>query len=172
MTSAKSIALAIHAFIERIVVLTLLVLLVLVVLWGTGLLAVELISRMAARLSGQPAPPVATLIDFFSRFQLLHEVFAAFLLILIGLELMKTVAMYLEEHVLHVEVVFSVAMIAIARHTIDLDLKETSPITLMGMGALVLCLALGQYIYRRSIVEFGRSTPPETGVRPGGPRFD
>ncbi len=39
---------------------------------------------------------------------LLREVFTGFLMILIGLELMKTIVMYLDKHVVHVEVVLSV----------------------------------------------------------------
>jgi len=36
----------------------------------------------------------------------LHEVFAGFVMTLIGLELMSTIAMYIDEHVIHVEVPF------------------------------------------------------------------
>jgi hypothetical protein len=82
--------------------------------------------------------------------QLLHEVFGSFLLILIGLELMKTVVMYLDRHELHVEVVFTVAMIAIARHAIDLNLAQTPPLLLVGMAALIEGLSLGYYIFQKS----------------------
>jgi uncharacterized membrane protein (DUF373 family) len=41
----------------------------------------------------------------FARMDLLREVFGGFLLLLIGLELAKTVVMYLDEQVLHWEVV-------------------------------------------------------------------
>ena len=42
----------------------------------------------------------------------MHRVFAGFLVLLLGIELMETVRMYLTEHVIHVEIVFLVAMIA------------------------------------------------------------
>ena len=63
---------------------------------------------------------------------------------------MKTVVAYLDEHELHVEVVFTVAMIAIARHAIDLDLAVTPPLTLVGMGVLIVALACGYYIFRKA----------------------
>jgi uncharacterized membrane protein (DUF373 family) len=76
---------------------------------------------------------------------ILHEVFAGFLMILIGLELMKTIVMYLDEHVIHVEVVMSVAMIAIARHAIDIDYKTAPPLAMIGIGIVIIALALVTY---------------------------
>jgi len=98
-------------------------------------------------------------------------VFGSFLLILIGLELMKTVVMYLERHELHVEVVFTVAMIAIARHAIDLNLTETSPLLLIGMAALIVGLSLGYYFFRKSsgIAPGSGSELPTVEARRGGP---
>jgi uncharacterized membrane protein (DUF373 family) len=81
---------------------------------------------------------------------LLHDVFTGFLMILIGLELIKTIVMYLDDHVMHVEVVMSVAMIAIARHVIDMDLKSVEPLSLVGTGSVILALAVGYYYYRRA----------------------
>ena len=46
---------------------------------------------------------------------------------LIGLELMSTIAMYIDEHVIHVEVTLSVAMIAIASHDVDTDFTKVHP---------------------------------------------
>ena len=46
---------------------------------------------------------------------------------LIGLELMSTIAMYIDKHVIHVEVTLSVAMIAIASHDVDTDFTKVHP---------------------------------------------
>jgi len=146
----KQLALRIYGWFERLVVIVLLVLLMLTVAWGTALLAIELITHAAGRVSGGAPLSIAQVTEFFERFRLLHEVFGSFLLILIGLELMKTVVMYLERHELHVEVVFTVAMIAIARHAIDLNLTETPPLLLIGMAALIVGLSLGYYFFRKS----------------------
>ena len=150
MPSAKEHALHIYTWFERLIVFVLLALLMAMVLWGTWLLTSEIFQRVAGRLSGDPPLAVADLHEFFNRFGLLHEVFGAFLLILIGLELMKTVVAYLDQHELHVEVVFTVAMIAIARHAIGLNIETTAPLTLVGMGVLVLALSGGYYLFKQT----------------------
>jgi uncharacterized membrane protein (DUF373 family) len=171
VADTKKFALSIYAWFERLVVFVLLVLLMITVAWGTTLLATELITRASGRLTGGAPPPIAAVTEFFERFRLLHEVFGAFLLILIGLELMKTVVMYLERHELHVEVVFTVAMIAIARHAIDLNLTETSPLLLIGMATLIVGLSLGYYFFRKSSGIAPGSGPelPTIEARQGGP---
>jgi uncharacterized membrane protein (DUF373 family) len=45
-------------------------------------------------------------------------------------------------------VVFLVAMIAIARKVIILDIKEVSGITLVGIGAIIITLSGGYYLVR------------------------
>jgi uncharacterized membrane protein (DUF373 family) len=150
VAAVKSLALGAYTWFERAVVLVLLVLLMGIVGWGTFLLASELVQRLSARLAGGPPGSVPEMAEFFERFRLLHEVFGSFLLILIGLELMKTVVMYLDRHELHVEVVFTVAMIAVARHAIDLNLAATPPMLLVGMAALIVGLSLGYYFFQKS----------------------
>lgn len=167
MSAAKKVALKLYTGFERIIVFTLLLLLMVMVAWSTGVLVQELGMRIAARLAGGPQPAVAELQEFFDRFRLLHEVFGSFLLILIGLELMKTVVMYLDRHELHVEVVFTVAMIAIARHAIDLNIADTPPLTLVGMAALIVGLSVGYYFFRKSSGLGGKSGPEFAAAAPG-----
>lgn len=76
----------------------------------------------------------------------LLDIFGLFLLVLLGLELLETMKAYLRENVVHVEVVMIVAIIAIARKVIILDLKELSGITLIGLASLLAALAFG-YVY-------------------------
>ena len=80
----------------------------------------------------------------------LLEIFGMFLLVLIGIELLETVKTYSAESKVHLEVVFMVAMIAVARKVIILDLKEVSNLTLMGLAAIILSLAVGYYLIRRN----------------------
>jgi uncharacterized membrane protein (DUF373 family) len=143
-------ALKFYEFVERAVVLVLLGLLTLVVLWGTWGLGSELIWRLLARVSGGARLDRSWSVGLLDQFNILRDVFGAFLLILIGLELMKTIVMYLDEHVLHVEVVLTVAIIAVARHAIELDLGHANPLTMVGMGVMVLALAIGLYIFQKS----------------------
>ena len=49
----------------------------------------------------------------------------------------------------HVEVVLSVAIIAIARKVIILDVKDLAPLTLLGIAAITFCLCAGYYLLRK-----------------------
>jgi uncharacterized membrane protein (DUF373 family) len=80
----------------------------------------------------------------------LLEIFGFFLLIVIGIELLETIKAYLHEHVVHVEIVLEVALIAIARKVIILDPKDYSPIILLGIAALIATLAIAIYIEQRT----------------------
>ncbi len=134
---------------ERLIVIILLVLLSVVILYATiqfaGAIFRSLYEVVAHYLFRQDVEQVVP------RMEILHEVFAQFLLILIGLELMKTIMMYLEDNVIHVEVVLTVAIIAIARHAIDIDYKEISPMTVIGISLLVLALTLGYYLFKKAV---------------------
>ena len=77
------------------------------------------------------------------------ESFGAFLLVLVGLELLETIRAYFaEEHVVHAEVVFLAAMIAVTRKVITLDFTKAAPLALFGMAAIILALAMGYYILK------------------------
>jgi len=80
----------------------------------------------------------------------LLDIFGLFLLVLIGIELLETIKTYLVEHIIRVEVVFMVALIAIARKVIILDVPAFPSLTLIGIGAILLSLAVGYYLIRRS----------------------
>lgn len=76
----------------------------------------------------------------------LLEIFGFFLLILIGVELLETIKAYLSAHIIRVEVVLEVALIAIARKVIIVDVKEFPSLTLIGISALVLAIAVAFYL--------------------------
>lgn len=79
----------------------------------------------------------------------LLEIFGFFLLVLIGVELLETIKAYLVEQVIHVEIVLEVALIAIARKVIILDLEKYSELTLVGIAALILSIAAAVYAVKR-----------------------
>jgi uncharacterized membrane protein (DUF373 family) len=152
----------IYGIVERIVIYVLLVMLTLVVFNATWIFSAEIISRLWQRLSGAP-PDVASAAEFLHKFSIVRQWFGAFLLILIGVELMKTIVMYLKSHEMHVEVVFTVAMIAIARHAIDVDIEQSQPLTMVGMGVMVLSLAVGYYYFRKAAA-YGGNGRAESGA--------
>jgi uncharacterized membrane protein (DUF373 family) len=80
----------------------------------------------------------------------LLEIFGLFLLVLIGIELLETIKSYLHDQVLRVEVVLSVALIAIARKVIILDIKHASNMTLVGIGVIIAALAGAYYLFKQS----------------------
>ena len=83
----------------------------------------------------------------------LLDVFGVFLLVLIGIELLETIKTYFVEHVIHAEVVIEVAMIAIARKVIILDVKELPSLTLLGIAAIIITLAVAYWVVKRGVRE-------------------
>lgn len=125
------------SFFERYIVLVLMVMMMLVVLF----LTVELGIIISRELIKQP--------KMLLNFKEILEVFGFFFMILIGLELIDTIKSYLTEERMHVEIVFLVAMIAIARKVIILDLKTLSAATLLGMAAIIISLATGYFLVKQ-----------------------
>ena len=84
----------------------------------------------------------------------LLDIFGLFMLVLIGIELLETIMKtYLMEGKPHFEVVLSVAIIAIARKVIILDLKEVDSLSLFGIAAIVIALTAGYFLMKRSQVQ-------------------
>ncbi len=90
-------------------------------------------------------PPV-----LFLNLRKLFDIFGAFFMVLIGLELIETIKGYLSHNRIRVEVVILVAMIAVCRKVIILDINLLSPMMLLGIAALIVALAGGYYLIRYS----------------------
>lgn len=129
---------------ERAIVFILLGMMMLAVLASTIELAVVLVQQFFK-------PPWLLL-----NIEEMLEVFGFFLMVLIGLELLQTIKVYLEEDRVHAEVVFLVALVAVARKVIIFDYEETSVELLYGMAALVVALGIGFYLVRLAL----RKPPP------------
>lgn len=84
----------------------------------------------------------------------LFRIFGFVFIILIGFELMETVEMYLKKNVIHAEVVLLVAVIAVSRKVILLDLEKYDPVAIIGLGIIILalggCYCLIKLSYRNS----------------------
>jgi uncharacterized membrane protein (DUF373 family) len=113
---------------ERGVTFALLLLLMVVVLLATVELAVLLYRDLVVTR--------AELLNMEQTF----ELFGAFLLVFVGLELLTSLKDYVRHGAVHVEVVIEVALVALAQHLILLNPKS-SPLTQFGLAALVLSLA-------------------------------
>ena len=125
--------------IEKVVVLGLLGLMLLVVVAG----AIELVFVV---IDAMMEPPRFLLLDINE----LLRIFGFFLLVLIGLELLASIRMYIQDETIHVELVMVVALIAVSRKIIVLDYEKADAITVLGIAALIISLSAGYYLMTRS----------------------
>ena len=91
------------------------------------------------------------------------EPFGQFLVVLIGLELMHSVKIYIEDREFHLESVLAVALIAIACKIITLEAKALPEGTLPGIAAIVVALVIGYYLLQRSRRETSQSSARSSG---------
>jgi Predicted membrane protein len=93
----------------------------------------------------------------------LTSVLGTFLLVLIAVELLDTMKAYIEDNVIHVEIVVLLAIIAIARKVILLDPAQTNGFELIGIGIIIIGLAAAYYLMRKAGFTIGtpKEKPPE-----------
>jgi uncharacterized membrane protein (DUF373 family) len=80
----------------------------------------------------------------------LFKIFGFVFMILIGFELMETVEMYFRKNVIHAEVVLLVAVIAVSRKVILLDLEKYDAVAIIGLGAIIVSLGACYFLIKRS----------------------
>lgn len=80
----------------------------------------------------------------------LFQIFGFFFIILIGFELVETVEMYFKDNVIHAEVVLLVAVIAVARKVILLDLDKYEPLAIIGLGIIIFSLGGCYWLIKHS----------------------
>lgn len=78
------------------------------------------------------------------------KVLGLLLSVLIALELIETVEVYFRSHSIHVEIVVLVAIIALARKVIILDLSKYTPLTLIALGCLILALGVTFFLVKKA----------------------
>jgi uncharacterized membrane protein (DUF373 family) len=78
-----------------------------------------------------------------------EHVFAGILLLLLGLELLQTLTSYFLGHHLQLELIVVVAMIAAVRHVMLIDFEHEPPMSLFGIAALILALAISFALVRK-----------------------
>ncbi len=82
------------------------------------------------------------------------DVFGLFFLVIIGIELLETVKMIIVESSMNVDVIILVGVTAIVRKVMIIDIKNTDPFFLMGLGVLIIALAAAYYLVSSSEKEF------------------
>jgi uncharacterized membrane protein (DUF373 family) len=123
---------------ERIIYAGLMIMLMIVLVAAMG----ELAWLLVTSLTNEPS--------YLLENHELVAVLGAFLLVLIGVELLDTIKSYFKENTIHFEVVIILAIIAIARKVILLDPASIDGFELMGIGILVIGLAGAYYLMKIS----------------------
>jgi uncharacterized membrane protein (DUF373 family) len=123
---------------EKMIIRVLVVLMIFVLLLSTVELAWVIIKDVIT-------PPL-----FLLEIDEMLEIFGLFMLVLIGIELLDTIAKtYMGESTDHAQIVMAVAIIAIARKVIILDVKDLSGLALVGIAAIILALSIGYYLIKK-----------------------
>lgn len=125
---------------ERYTILSLLIMMIFVVFLSTVELAVIIVEELFDE-------PRIFLLDISE----LLRIFGFFFLILIGLEIIESIRAYLSDHYVHVEIIFLVAIIAIARKVILVDMYSLAPLTLIGIASLIVSLSIGYFLLKKVI---------------------
>ena len=124
---------------ERFIVLALLILMMIALLASTIELAIILGEQLLA-------PPML-LLDIKE----MLTVFGFLLMVLIGLELVESIKIYLEQDVFRVEVVILVSIIAVTRKIIIIDYDSVSYQMVLSLAALMVALSAGFFLVKRAV---------------------
>ncbi len=110
------------------------ILLVAVIFWGV----LDVIYVLHTQLM-QPPLYLLNISDLF-------KVFAAFLAVLIAIEIFRNIVLYLRTDVLPLKLVVATALMAIARQVIIIDFNVVSPMYIFATAAAVLALGITYYL--------------------------
>jgi uncharacterized membrane protein (DUF373 family) len=130
---------------EKTIIYILIGMMVIVVLISTVELGVLIIKDIFS-------PP-----KFWLGIDQLFEIFGFFLILLIGVELLETIKAYLIENVIHSEIVLEVALIAISRKVIILEIKDYDPLTIVGLACLILAIAISYFLIKKCRINLKES---------------
>lgn len=75
--------------------------------------------------------------------------FGAFMVVLIAIEIFQNIIMYLRDNVIHVKIVLSTALMAIARKVIILDYDDLAPQYIIGTGVVLLATGVTYYFVHK-----------------------
>lgn len=118
----------------RLSIKVLSVLMTLVIIWGVFDVAYLLITKLLS--------PPYFLLSVSDIFQL----FGAFMIVLIAVEIFINIRLYLGTNVLPIQLVIATALMAIARKVIVLDLNKVDASEVMSIAAVVLALGVTHWL--------------------------
>ena len=125
----------------RLAVKVLAVLMVLVIFWSIADVVYVLYSRLIS--------PPFLLLDLED----ILQVFGAFMVVLIGIEIFINIRLYLGSNIFPVQLVIATALMAIARKVIVLDLKLVSADQIAGIALVTLALGISYWLVKNKSSE-------------------
>ena len=128
---------ALISFLHKVIkfaVKILAILMVIVIFWGVA----DVIYVLYHNLIDEPYM-LLNISDIF-------KTFAAFLAVLIAIEIYQNIVLYLRTDVLPIKLVIATALMAIARKVIIIDFKDLSPDYIFATAAVVLSLGITYYL--------------------------
>jgi len=128
---------ALISFLHKVIkfaVKILAILMVIVIFWGVA----DVIYVLYHNLMEEPYM-LLNISDIF-------KTFAAFLAVLIAIEIYQNIVLYLRTDVLPIKLVIATALMAIARKVIIIDFKDLSPDYIFATAAVVLSLGITYYL--------------------------
>lgn len=117
------------------------VLMVFVIFWGVADVFYVMYNQLIA-------PPflLLSLSDIF-------KTFAAFLAVLIAIEIFQNIVLYLRTDVFPLRLVVATAMMAMARKVIIIDFKFVAPMHMFALGGIILALGITYYLLGKNYDE-------------------
>ena len=114
------------------------VLMVLVIFWGVA----DVLYVMHKQLM-EPPFLLLSLSDIF-------KTFAAFLAVLIAIEIFQNIVLYLRTDVFPLRLVIATALMAMARKVIIIDFKFVVPMHMFALASIILALGITYYLLGRN----------------------
>lgn len=118
----------------KLAVKILAILMVLVIFWGVMDVIYVLYQKLIT-------PPIMLL-----EITDILKTFAAFLAVLIAIEIYQNIILYLRTDVIPIKLVIATALMAIARKVIIIDFKEITPMYIFATAAVVFALGITYYL--------------------------
>ncbi|MBU0719939.1 phosphate-starvation-inducible PsiE family protein [bacterium] len=118
----------------RFAVRVLAILMVFVIFWGVGDVIYVLYNKLVS-----PPYLLLSITDIF-------KTFAAFLAVLIAIEIFQNIVMYLRTDVIPIKLVVATALMAIARKVIIIEFNDITPMYIFATAAVVLALGITYYL--------------------------
>ncbi len=137
---------------EKVVITALELLIVLTVAVGTVKLFAIFIDAMPTQIPEIDSPEALQ--------PILREAYGGVLMVLLGLELLQTLKTCFSQHHLQMEVILVVAMIAVGRHIIHVDIGHMPGTELAGLALLITSLAVSYYLVKRAHIVLPLANPP------------